>query len=58
MGPSTIPNVYGAHWFISLIDATLGLHGSFFLYKNMMLVLLYLISTKWFKTNLGSNKKL
>ena len=36
----------------------LELHGSFFLNKNMMLALLYLISTQWFKTNLGLKKKI
>ena len=35
----------------------LGLHESFFLNKNLMLALLYLISTQWFKTNLGLKEK-
>ena len=35
----------------------LELHGSFFLNKNLMLALLYLISTQWLKTNLGLKQK-
>ena len=52
-GPSTIPNVSRAHWFVSLIDDCTRVTWIFLLNKNMMLVLLYLISTQWFKTNLG-----
>ena len=51
-GPSTIPNVSGTRWFVSLIDDCTRVTW-IFLNKNLMLALLYLISTQWFKNNLG-----
>ena len=52
-GLSTIPNVFGARWFVSLIDNYTRVTWFFLLKQKLMLVLLYLIYTQWFKTNLG-----
>ena len=52
-GPLAIPNVFGARWFVSLIDDYTRIIWIFLLKQKLMLVLLYLISTQWFKTNLG-----
>ena len=51
-GPSTIPNVSGARWFVSLIDDCTRVTWIFLL-KQKSDVSIVIPSTQWFKTNLG-----
>ena len=51
-GPSTIPTVSGARWFVSLIDNYTRVTWIFLL-KQKSDVSIVIPSTQWFKTNLG-----
>ena len=52
-GPSTIPNVSRARWFVSLIDDCTRVTWIFLLKQKFDVGIVIPNSTRWFKTNLG-----